>query len=354
MKKILTIYTGGTICTHSENHIRELDIDGAKRKIVHNFIASDSPFAPKSIHELFVEAHIDTSTLSENMTISKLNEIASKIQENIVAEEIAGAVVLHGTDTLAYSSAIFSFLFSRCQKPIMLVSAKSPIDEKDSNANKNFRTAVELILEGIAPNVYVPYLNSDGRMLLHLGSNLMQCPAFCSDFESAKHQNAFLVEKDTKKELLAKCKILSQKRQGIDFCTLLEDKVLYIEPYTGLNYKRLSTDGIKAIIHGTYHSGTVCVGRDNTSEEYDEFSILYLCQECERKNIPIFLSPSSLGNEQYSSVFDAAQNGNANCLNMTKEAAFAKATIGVSLKMEKDALCQFMKNYEINGEFLSF
>lgn len=367
MKKILAVYTGGTICTCTENDVRVLKLKRAKRIIVDNYINGSSKYAADISDDFFLEAKLDFSTLSENLTILKLNKIIDSIKKNINREDIMGVIVLHGTDTLAYSSAILSLVFQDVQKPIMLVSANRPADEEGTNANDNFRTAVELIIEGIAPNVYVPYRNSDGRIWLHLASTLMQCPNFSEDFKNANIKNAFLVDGNNNLGLLELCRKLSEKRLVKNARTeleqelnavieeksfLLRDAVIYIEPYIGLNYERISLNGIKAIIHGTYHSGTVCVGRNKENEKYDNYSILHLCHRCNAENIPVFISPSSLEEGQYSSVYDAVNSGKITVLNMTKEAAYAKAILGISCGIKADNFISYMKSVSINNEFI--
>ena len=367
MKKILAVYTGGTICTCTENDIRVLNLKQARRTIVNNYINGSSRYAADISDDFFVEAELDFSTLSENLTISKLNKIIDSIKQNINREDIMGVIVLHGTDTLAYSSAILSLMFQNAPKPIMLVSANRPANEDGTNANDNFCTAVELIIDGIAPNIYVPYRNSDGKMWLHLAATLMQCPNISENFRNANTKNAFLVEENGIAILLRLCSELSEKRlvknarteleQDInavigDKAFLLKDEVLYIEPYLGLNYERISLNGIKAIIHGTYHSGTVCVGRDRENEKYDNYSILHLCDRCNAKNIPIFISPSSLDEGQYSSVYDAVKSGKVAVLNMTKEMAFAKALLGASCGIKTECFISYMKTISINNEFI--
>ena len=81
-------------------------------------------------------------------------------------------------------------MFAGYKVPIFMVSAQLPLRDKDgkkieeSNGYANFRASVELILSDIEPNVYAVYKNSDGKVLLHLGSHLLQCPNYSNDFHS--------------------------------------------------------------------------------------------------------------------------------------------------------------------------
>ena len=59
--------------------------------------------------------------LSENMTAEKWNEIAGYFAENIERfQECDGIIVAHGTDTLAYTTSLFSVLLKGFKIPVIL------------------------------------------------------------------------------------------------------------------------------------------------------------------------------------------------------------------------------------------
>ena len=256
MKKILTVFTGGTICSAPDGEKRNLSPLLAKRVLLSRFSEGESLYAKES-HELFEDSDCQVQTLSENMTLRKLEQIGAHLKEFSFGE-FQGVIVLHGTDTLAFTASLFSILFSSCSVPMMLVSGNRPPMDDASNANANLQTAVELIREGIAPNVYVPYRNSDGKMRLYLGSCLMQCENVSEDFRSSLSQGVFLTE--DRPYLLQKCRELSEKRETLLFEPKLSSEVncLLIRPYPGLDYCRINLDSADAVVHGTEHSGTVC------------------------------------------------------------------------------------------------
>lgn len=55
-----------------------------------------------------------------------------------------GFVILHGTDTMAYTAAALSFLLDGLHKPVILTGAQLPIGEVRNDARNNLITAVEL------------------------------------------------------------------------------------------------------------------------------------------------------------------------------------------------------------------
>jgi len=59
-------------------------------------------------------------------------------------DEQDGFVVLHGTDTMAYTSSSLSFMLSGLQKPVVFTGAQLPIGEPRSDARENLITSLEI------------------------------------------------------------------------------------------------------------------------------------------------------------------------------------------------------------------
>ena len=347
MKKILTVYTGGTIgCAPSDGQ-RKLNTELAKRYIALRFSQSDSQYACLG-NSLFEDSCLTTQTLSENMTVGKLQGIVDHLR-SFDLSRYAGVMIMHGTDTLAYTAALLSMLFCDTPVPIMLISGAKPPMVEGTNANTNFRAGVELIMSGIAPNVYVPYCNTDGTLHLHLCSRIMQSANFSDDFYSIGDK----LELPVTPGLLDICAAVSQARGKSPFpqAFSLQNSLLCLHPYTGLDYGRISLDGVKAVLHGTYHSGTFCLQRNTEAESYTSDSVLYLADRCKERSIPLFAAPCTLGDGQYSSVFDGVHNGGIVPLSMTFECAWAKALLGTSNGLCGDKLVDFMTD-TLNSEML--
>ena len=74
----------------------------------------------------------------------------------------AGAVVLHGTDTMAYTASALSFLLEGLDRPIVLTGSQIPLAEARNDARENLITALLLAHEALLSEVTV-YMN--GRLL---------------------------------------------------------------------------------------------------------------------------------------------------------------------------------------------
>ena len=115
--KVLLIYTGGTIgMVQDEN--------GALH-----------PFALERIYDAVPQLkhasyHIDSCQLerlidSSNMSPKVWVDIAEIIEREY--DNYDGFVVLHGTDTMAYTASALSFMFEHLAKPIVLTGSQLPL-----------------------------------------------------------------------------------------------------------------------------------------------------------------------------------------------------------------------------------
>lgn len=348
MKRILLILVGGTICTVLNEHGTLSISEGAGVKLIENFKNSDSCFKD----EVDITPTENLFILSENMSIPNWNLIIDTYRKYINTDSYDGVIFAHGTDTLAYSTALFSLILANTDIPVFFVSSNARLDSDRANGNDNFRSAVELICKGIEPDVYATYKNiSDGRMYLHHGSSLEQCKNYSEDFFS---KGAIDIAEISDKELNNLKERYSKEEKSplidINGDWHLKNCVLMITPYVGLDYDSFNYSKFSAILHGTYHSGTAC------AEPYEN-SVLHLMDLCEKENsdIDIYLSPSKNSGEIYDSVrvIDSHKlsRKKINFLyGCTNETAYAKLVLAYSFFNDKNDIDNFM-NTNINFEY---
>lgn len=340
MTNILLILVGGTICT-SLNEDGNLSVSKeAGILLKENFLASDSPYAGS----VDIKPTKNLYTLSENMTVKKWNTIISTYRKYVRNKKYDGIILAHGTDTLAYSAALFSMLLSSTDIPVFLVSANENLKSERTNGNANFRCAVECICRKISPNVYVPYKNlSDGKMFLHLASRLRQCENYTEDFHSVGEFDVTDMNESNYQEYfsqLDKIYPAGKRKNAVDMSGdwKLKDCVLYLSPYVGMNYAAYRYHSFSAVLHGTFHSGTACAQKGERCSKYDKFSILYLLDKClgAKKTIDVYFAPSELKTGTYETV-SVIGNHEVNGKKIqfingyTYEMAYAKLVIAYSL-----------------------
>jgi len=132
---VLLIFTGGTISMSedpSTGALRPIDFDRLQEympEIKQTGVRVNSiPFLPL----------IDSSDVQPSVWEQMANIIQDKY------EEYSGFVILHGTDTMAYSASALSFMLENLSKPVIFTGAQLPIGMMRSDAKENLLTAIEI------------------------------------------------------------------------------------------------------------------------------------------------------------------------------------------------------------------
>ncbi len=355
MKNILLILVGGTICTELTGYGTLSVSNNAGTKLVKGFMDSDSPY--KECVEFSVSENL--GILSENMTVDKWNLIIKTYKQEISKKEYDGVIFAHGTDTLAYTSSLFSILLSGVDIPVFFSSSNARLEKTAANGNDNFRCAVECICRGISAGVYVAYKNiTDGRMYLHQGSQLQQCENYSDDFYSVGAIDITDINDSNFNELNNKLSQLYPQNRRKAFVDIekpvhLLKKVLYIVPYVGIDYSAYNYSAFSAVVHGSYHCGTACVEKTEENNYYGTDSILYLMDSCEKANVDAYITPTRQAGEYYDSIRVMANHTKKiNFLyGITAECAYTKLLIAYSVFSDKKDIENFM-NTQINFEFI--
>ena len=290
------------------------------------------------------------------MTVKKWNVIIDTYRKHTNDKMYDGIIFAHGTDTLAYSAALFSILLSGTDIPVFFVSANERLESPRSNGNANFRCAVECICRDIQPNVYVTYKNlSDNQMYIHMASRLEQCKNYSEDFYSKNSLNITEINEENYSLYFDELKKMyppDKVKKTVDIHTIpaLKECVLMIQPYVCINYSIFDYSKFSAVLHGTYHSGTACVEKTMENEYYGINSILYMIDRCAELNIDVFYTPAKLSGEVYETTGIIGNHSNINFMyGYTYEMAYAKILIAYSLfdeKKEQELLINTEHNHE--------
>jgi L-asparaginase len=127
MKKILLIATGGTIASH-------LGANGLKPELSSEGLLSCVPEISRyCIAESMQIYNID----STNVTPAHWLKLVETIKENY--DKYDGFVVCHGTDTMAYTAAMLSYMIQHSPKPIVITGSQQPIEKEDTDGRINLR-----------------------------------------------------------------------------------------------------------------------------------------------------------------------------------------------------------------------
>ena len=146
-KKVLLIYTGGTIGMVPDpatGVLRPFSLDALMQRI-------------PELNELdcTIDLHsFDQPVDSSDMHIPHWQALGELIHHHYSSYD--GFVVLHGSDTMAYSAAVLSFMLEDLQKPVVLTGSQLPIGVLRSDAKENLLTALEIACAQ----------NTDGRAIV--------------------------------------------------------------------------------------------------------------------------------------------------------------------------------------------
>jgi len=101
------------------------------------------------INAISIEQPIDSS----NMSIDVWVQLAKLIQKEY--DNYNGFVILHGSDTMAYTASALSFMLENLNKPVILTGAQLPIGVRRTDAKENIITSIEIAGQGSIPEVCV-------------------------------------------------------------------------------------------------------------------------------------------------------------------------------------------------------
>ena len=137
ISKVLMIYTGGTIGMLAKEEVNPLSpLVPANWKRLQNFVPS---LKHLPIEVVLKEMDpIDSSDMNPDYWVN----IARVIRENY--ENFDGFLILHGTDTMAYTASALSFLLDNLNKPVIITGSRIPIASPHSDAIENLLTSLKL------------------------------------------------------------------------------------------------------------------------------------------------------------------------------------------------------------------
>ena len=137
-EKVLIINTGGTISmVPSDKNNPESALRPSKswNEVVKNYQFLEN----LNVGYAQIKDVIDSSDMNHEIW----KEIAEIIDENYY--KYKGFVILHGTDTMAYTASMLSFMLKNLGKTVILTGAQRPIREVRSDGLQNLLTSIEII-----------------------------------------------------------------------------------------------------------------------------------------------------------------------------------------------------------------
>ena len=122
----MIIYTGGTIGMIENPVTRTLE-----------------PFPKLRLLDIDIESvEFEHPIDSSSMNPDHWKDIAKAIEENY--NKCDGFVVLHGTDTMAYTASALSYMLENLDKPVIITGSQLPIGDVRTDGEENLITALQV------------------------------------------------------------------------------------------------------------------------------------------------------------------------------------------------------------------
>ncbi|MCR5709720.1 MAG: asparaginase [Bacteroidales bacterium] len=250
-RKILLIYTGGTIGMKAN----------PKTKLLEPF---DFTQIMEEVPELRnFEFHIDTVSFDPLIDSSDAQpafwiKLAEMIRDNYAG--YCGFVILHGTDTMAYTASALSFMLENLEKPVILTGSQLPIGMLRTDGKENLIDSLELAAardpEG-RPYVSEVCIYFETELFRGNRTTKFSAEAFRA-FHSANYPVLAEVGTHIRYNRAA---LYRPKEWGRPLLlhTRLDTRVAILKMFPGITepYVRsvLSTDNLRAVVLETYGSG---------------------------------------------------------------------------------------------------
>jgi L-asparaginase len=139
MKKVLIMYTGGTIgMDYTDNGLSV--VPGLFKSQLHQL----APVANVHVDLIEYEHLIDSSEISTAHWVQMIDEITAAY------DNYDGFVIAHGTDTMAYTASVLAFALRGLGKPVILTGAQLPLVHRRSDGWSNM---IDALYSAVQPDL---------------------------------------------------------------------------------------------------------------------------------------------------------------------------------------------------------
>ena len=332
MRKICIIYTGGTIgMTRTEKGY------APKKGYLGERLETIEDLKDERVPKWDM---VEMSPLldSSNMTVHEWNKIAEEIDKRY--NDYDGFVVLHGTDTMAYTASALSFMLENLAKPVVLTGSQIPLCEIRSDARDNLISSMLIAADGRVKEV-----------CLYFGGKLMRgnrTTKYSADGFSAFKSPSYPYLADSGIELKYSDALLRDSDKGeFSIRRLSPVPIGVIKVFPGIQFElfeSIMTEKLRGIVIETFGAGNIPGSADSLlpiiKKAFSHGTVITVCSQCPQGTV-------SLGVYETSSALKDA--GAINGYDLTTEAAVAKLYYLFSCGYDSTKIKEMMET-DLRGE----
>ena len=299
MKQILMIATGGTIASKEGG-------DGLTPAMTGEELAANVPGIEKKCDLTVLQLmNIDSTNMRPRQWLMISEAILSHY------DNYDGFVVLHGTDTMAYTASMLSFMLAGIRIPVVLTGAQYPAVYPDSDGRRNLENAI-IAATALTGGVYICFGNS-----LMLGCRAVKTrTTSLNAFESINYPYIGTVSDGRMLALHS-----PQVRSEYSFSTDIDPRVALIKLIPGLSPKLLDCCldcDIKGVVVAFGLGGMHSIRRNH----------LKAIERLMANDIPVILTSQCLYEQSTPDIYEVSRPlkelGIISAGDMTTEAAITK------------------------------
>ena len=332
-KKICLIHTGGTIgMIRGESGY--LPKAGYLETVLDTIEDLKNPAMPD-----FDFFEMDPLLDSSDMAVGDWNRIGEEIATRY--EDYDGFVILHGTDTMAYTASALSFMLESLNKPVILTGSQIPLCEVRSDGRDNLVTSLLIAQDGKFGEVCLYF---GGRLLRGNRATKMSADGLLA-FDSPNCPR--LCEAGISIRYLPVPPAPAPASEKLSLCHLLDVPIGVLKVFPGIRFPifdKLMTEKLRGIVLETFGAGNI-PGEGNAllpiiERAFKAGSVITVCSQCPQGTV-------SLGTYATSSPLKSA--GAVSGYDMTTEACVAKLYYLFSKGYSKEEIKALMEE-NLRGE----
>lgn len=326
MSRVMIINTGGTIGMVKSDRGYVPDLEKFHENLRKMPEMTDGALGGWDIYDM--EPLLDSS----NMMVDDWNKIGRIIAGNYEAYD--GFVILHGTDTMAYTASALSFMLENLGKPVIITGAQIPICEIRSDGKDNIIAAMMIAAGGRVNEVCIYF-----RGELLRGNRAIKYSA--DGFMAFQSPNAPPLAEVGIAITYNEAALLPEPKGPFRFQSLRNIPIGVIKVFPGIQFElfnNIMTESLRGVVIETFGAGNIPDSAGALlpiiKKAFENGTVVVVCTQCPQGTV-------LLGTYETSSALKKA--GAVSGKNMTTEAAVAKLYYLFSKGYDFAEICRLME-----------